>query len=122
MSYFDLEKETDVIVDAFSRGLGAILSQRDPNTDDIRIVAYASRALMEIEQHYSQTEREALAIVFACEHFRLFLYGIHFTLYTDHKPLGTNFWQPTVPNSSSPRTMASSAAVYRFSGQISPWA
>ena len=35
---------------------------------------------------YSQTEREALAIVWAVEHLHL-LHGGHFTLYTDCKPV-----------------------------------
>ncbi|KAL1268613.1 hypothetical protein QQF64_033976 [Cirrhinus molitorella] len=41
----------------------------------------------DIEKRYSQTEREALAIVWSCEHFHLYLYGHPFALVTDHKPL-----------------------------------
>ena len=40
-----------------------------------------------MEQRYSQTEREALAIVWAVERFHTYLYGGHFTLYTDCKPV-----------------------------------
>ena len=87
MSYFDLSKQTELLVDASPTGFGAILLQCTSGKDDSRVIAYASRALTEVEQRYSQTEREALAIVFGCEHFRLYLYVIHFTLYTDHKPL-----------------------------------
>ncbi|KAJ8346728.1 hypothetical protein SKAU_G00281290 [Synaphobranchus kaupii] len=65
-------------------------------TDDKEehIVAYASHALIGVEQRYSQTEREALAIIWACEHFHLYLYGSHFTVITDHKPLELNFNSP----------------------------
>ena len=87
MAYFNLTKHTQLIVDASPTGLGAILLRWTPGKDDSRVIVYASRALLEVEQRYSQTEREALAIVFGCEHFRLYLYGIYFTLYTDHKPL-----------------------------------
>ena len=32
-------------------------------------------------------DKEALAIIFALERFRLYLYGRRFTILTDHKPL-----------------------------------
>ncbi len=87
MSYFCKEKETLVIVDASPVGVSAILSQQEPGTDDRKVVAYASRTLTDTEQRYSQTEKEALAIVWSVEHFHLFLYGSEFILVTDHKPL-----------------------------------
>ena len=40
-----------------------------------------------MEQKYSQTEREALAIVWAMERLYLYLFGGHFTLVTDCKPV-----------------------------------
>jgi hypothetical protein len=94
LSYFDPSKDTKLIVDASPTGLAAILVQNTPSQNDETVVAYGSRALTEVEQRYSQTERQALAIVFGCEHFRLFLYGIHFTIYTDHKPLVSIFQNP----------------------------
>lgn len=87
MAYFDTRKSTSVIVDASPVGVSAILSQKTHEDADPKVVAYASRALSAVETRYSQTEKEALAIVWAVEHFHLFLYGNSFTLVTDHKPL-----------------------------------
>ena len=87
MSYFDPKKETYIVVDASPVGLSAILSQNSKDSEDTKVVAYASRSLTDVEQRYSQTEKEALAIVWSVEHFHLFVYGHEFTLVTDHKPL-----------------------------------
>ena len=40
-----------------------------------------------MEQRYSQIEREALAVVWACENLHFYLYGIRFTIKSDHGPL-----------------------------------
>ncbi len=87
MAYFNMSKETTVSVDASPVGVCAILSQNTKGRNDNKVVAYASRALTDVEKRYSQTEKEALAIVWAIEHFHLYLYGKDFTLITDQKPL-----------------------------------
>jgi hypothetical protein len=81
MAYFNPDKPTVVYVDASPVGLGAILTQEN------KVLCYASRALTETEQRYSQTDREMLAVVFGVEHYHLYLYGAKFTVITDHKPL-----------------------------------
>ena len=94
MKYFNSSLKTELIVDASQVGLGAILTQvtADGGTN---IVAYASRSLTDCESRYSQTEREALAVVWGIEHFHLYLYGSSFQIITDHKPLETIFNNPT---------------------------
>ena len=72
MAYFDPAKDTELIVDASPVGLGAILYQSD-RKGERHTIAYASRALSDVERRYSQTEREALAIVWSCEHFHLYI-------------------------------------------------
>ena len=86
MTYFDPMKNTEVLVDASPVGVAAILTQKSKN-GRVHTVSYASRALTEVEKRYSQTEREALAVVFGCEKFHLYLFGQPFTILTDHRPL-----------------------------------
>ena len=94
VSYFDVNKESIVLVDASPVGLSAVLAQRVPHSQETKIIAYASRSLTEVETRYSQTEKEALAIVWGVEHFHLYLYGAPFVLYTDHKPLEVIYANP----------------------------
>ena len=61
---------------------GSILIQDD------RAIAFASRSLSDVESRYSQTEREPLGVVWACEHFNQYLQGDPlFTIIIDHEPL-----------------------------------
>ena len=54
-------------------------------------IAYASRTLSSAERNYSNLEREALALVFGVKKFHQYICGRHFSLVTDHKPLGSLF-------------------------------
>ena len=93
ISYYDPCKAVTVQVDASPVGFGAILSE-----DDDKVVCYGSRALTPAESRYSQTEREALGVVWACEYFDLYLRGLpHFIVITDHKPLETILKKPNPP-------------------------
>jgi hypothetical protein len=51
------------------------------------IASTASRALNPTEQRYSFAEQELLAIVFALEKFRIYVYGHEINLNTDYKTL-----------------------------------
>ena len=86
MAYYDPSAETHLIVDGSPCGVAAIMNQKQPN-GDIRPVAYASRTLTPTERRYSQTEREALSVLFGIQHFSVYLYGMQFTVYSDHKAL-----------------------------------
>lgn len=59
-----------------------------------RVIYYASKSLYNTEKRYCQTEKEALALVWAVEIFHIYLYGMEFELLTDQKPLEAIF-KPT---------------------------
>ena len=80
-----LDQQFIVRTDASSVGLGAVLLQE--SDDILHPVCYASRKLLDRERNYSTIERECLAIVWAMQKFSRFLYGTHFVLQTDHRPL-----------------------------------
>ena len=94
LAYYDMKKPTVLITDASPVGVGAILSQvnEDGSTS---IVAYASKALSPAESNYSQVEREAFGIVWACEKFRFYLIGCKFVCLTDNKALVHIFNNPS---------------------------
>ena len=60
---------------------------KNPANSFLQPEAFASRSLSDAETRYSQIEREVLAVVFTCERFKNYVYGLQFTLVTDHKPL-----------------------------------
>ena len=95
LAYFKTEAKTRVIADASPYALGAVLTQFQGNM--WRVVSYASRSLTDVERRYSQTEKEALALVWACERFSLYLYGVSFELETDHRPLEFIFGAKSKP-------------------------
>ncbi|XP_045170892.2 uncharacterized protein K02A2.6-like [Mercenaria mercenaria] len=80
MTYFDPNKETQIITDASPVGVAAIMLQEG------KVVCYASRSLTDVERNsYSQQERENLALVWGVEHWHIYLYGHKFTVITDAK-------------------------------------
>ena len=85
LQYPDFTKPFVVTTDASNYALGAVLSQGEIGQD--LPIAYASRTLKDAEVRYFTTEKKLLAIVFAVQHFRPYLYGRKFLLVTDHRPL-----------------------------------
>ena len=74
-----------ITTDASDIGLVATLKQY-VNTN-WQPLAFYGRQLRDAERKYSTYDRELLAIYLAIRHFRCFLEGRTFTVYTDHKPL-----------------------------------
>ena len=48
-----------------------------------KAIYYASKTFNEAQENYSTTEKEVLAIVFACENFRPHILGSHVIIHTD---------------------------------------
>lgn len=76
---------TSLTVDASDTALGGVLEQKINGIT--QPLAFFSRQLRKPEKKYSTFDRELLAIYLAIRHFRYFLEGRAFTVFTDHKPI-----------------------------------
>ncbi|XP_055542831.1 uncharacterized protein K02A2.6-like [Wyeomyia smithii] len=86
LGFYDPDDITELYADASPVGLGAVLVQRDSGSTP-RVISFASKGLSDAERIYPQTQREALAVVWAVEKFYLYLFGLKFTIFSDHKAL-----------------------------------
>jgi hypothetical protein len=75
----------DLTTDASGLAIGSVLSQGELGSD--LPIAFASRQLTPAELNYDTAEKEMLAIVWSVRHFRPYLYGMDFKIYTDHRNL-----------------------------------
>lgn len=86
LGFFNPRNRTKLMADASPTGLGAVLLQEDLHGTN-RVIAFASKSLTDVEKKYFQTEREALALVWSVEKFKLYLQATKFTLLTDCRAL-----------------------------------
>lgn len=85
LQYPNFEKEFLLTVDSSSFACSGILSQNIDNRD--LPVSYISRAFAKGELNKPIIKKELLAIHFAITTFEPYIWGKHFTVRTDHKPL-----------------------------------
>jgi hypothetical protein len=78
---FSTDEPISLIVDASEYAIGGVLEQ------DGRPVICVSRKMSSAETGYSQTQREALSIIWCVKRLHKYLFGTHFTLVTDHQSL-----------------------------------
>ncbi|MCP4494009.1 MAG: hypothetical protein GY820_42910, partial [Gammaproteobacteria bacterium] len=69
-----------------SRGLGAVLCQKDKG-GHLCPISFASSGLSKTQQSYGPMEVEALACVYAVRHFHTYIFGCAVTILTDHNAL-----------------------------------
>ena len=86
LAYPNFDKPFVLQTDASDVGLGVVLAQHDGNGGG-RVIAYASYTLSQRERNYSTMEKEALAVVTAMKHFRVYLLGRKFHVITDNSAL-----------------------------------
>lgn len=82
----DMSKEFVLFTDASGQALGAVLAQMDEDGFPSP-VAFASKKMKEVETRYSTTERELLALVWAINYFKCYIFNRRFTVFTDHAAL-----------------------------------
>jgi len=73
-------------IDWSAFGIGAIFGQLDEKGKEY-VITYASQSNNKVENNYFSYEGECLIVVWAIIHFRPYLYGTKFILYTDHQPI-----------------------------------
>jgi len=82
----DEQKGWVINSDASGRAIGSVLLQ-ERDAGGFNIVSTASRVLNQTEQRYTTCEKELLAIVYALQRFRIYIYGRKVTLFTNNKAL-----------------------------------
>ncbi|XP_048229302.1 uncharacterized protein LOC125369928 [Ricinus communis] len=81
----DWELPFELMCDASDFTVGAVLGQRKEKK--FQPIYYASKTLTDAQEHYTTTEKELLAVVFAFDKFCSYLILSNIIVYTDHSAL-----------------------------------
>lgn len=119
LHYYNPHKPVELHCDASLRGIGAALLQPD-NDNTMKPIAFASKSLTPTEQRYACIERELLAIVFGVQRFHTYVFGRHFDVITDHRPLVMILNKPITSAPPRLQRMVISLNGYNFSIQHRP--
>lgn len=76
-----------LFTDASDKSVGSVLQQYHKGV--WQPLGFFSKKLTQAESKYSALDRELLAMYLSVKHFRYFIEGRDFIIYTDHKPLTT---------------------------------
>ena len=101
MANYEVKRDTRLYVDHGPEGLGATVAQKydlpDQSQSVWRPVHHGSRSLKESELNYGKPEGESLAILSGILSNKMYLYGTHFEVITDHAPLVSMYNSPSKP-------------------------
>ena len=78
----DWNKEFEIMCDASDYAMGVVLGQKAEKM--FRTIYYSNKTFNKAQENYSTTEKEMLAMVFACEQFKPYILGSHVIIHTDH--------------------------------------
>jgi hypothetical protein len=96
LAIYDPKRPVELLTIASAQSVGAVLQQKDA-TGQPRPIAFASRVLNPAESHYTTHELECLAVIFDLQKFRVYLFGRHFKLLTNHQALISIRTKPSHP-------------------------
>ena len=86
LTHFDAKKPIVLTTDASPFGIGACLSHKVTDANSkvrLQPVTYASASLKPSEKAYAQINREGLAVYWAVQYFRQYLWCNEFEIHTD---------------------------------------
>ncbi|GJV92673.1 reverse transcriptase domain-containing protein [Tanacetum coccineum] len=81
----DWNLDFELMCDASGYDVGTVLGQRI--NKKFRPIYYASKTMNDAQEHYTSTEKELLAVVYAFDKFRSYLIMSKIVVYTDHSTL-----------------------------------
>ncbi|GBO02192.1 Transposon Ty3-I Gag-Pol polyprotein [Araneus ventricosus] len=114
LSFPNSELPLSLFTDASDTAIGPVLQQYENST--WKPIAFYSKKLNDTQQNYSTYDRELLGIYLSVKHFKHYLEGRTFTIYTDHKPLIFAFHQKL--DKAAPRQARQLNYISRFSTDI----